>query len=157
MDLEMYIILLWIIWIILVEKIKSLYTINSDFELNPSEFFNINNNIFSDVLYGYKIISIPNDNTGIHLVSKSLQNKIFENDILSISDSIIFGFTKGNIKNSQYTIEFAGITSQNPDLDFIEKYTIFSKYYGKHDLNPYYKPEKFLGKLTKFNFRFSSS
>ena len=136
--------------------VQSLYTINSDFELNLSEFFNINNNIFSDVLYGYKIISIPNDNTGIHLVSKSSQSKIIENDILSISDSIIFGFTNGNIKNSQYTIEFAGITSQNPDLDLIEKNTIFSKYYGKYDLNLYYKPEKFLGKLTKFNFRFSN-
>ena len=99
---------------------------------------------------------MPDAITGIHLVSKSTQNKIFDNDILSISDSIIFGFSKGNIKNSQYTVEFAGITSQNPDLDLIEKNTLFSKYYGNKDLTLYYKPEKFLGKLTQFNFRFSS-
>ena len=37
---------------------ENIYNINSDFELKPSDSFNINNNIFSDILYGYKIISI---------------------------------------------------------------------------------------------------
>ena len=137
--------------------VENIYNINADFELIPSDYFNINNNIFSDVLYGYKIISVPDDNNGIHIASKLTQNKIFENDVLPIDDSIIFGFSKGNINQIQFTLELAGITSQNPNLDLIENNLIYSQYYGKKDLNKYYKPEKFIGKLTKFNFRIVST
>ena len=137
--------------------VEDIYNINTDFELNPSDYFNIDNNIFSDKLYGYKIISVPNVNNGIHIASKLTQNKIFENDVLQINDSIIFGFSKGNINQIQFTIELAGITSQNPNLDLIENNLIYSQYYGKKDLNKYYKPEKFIGKLTKFNFRIANT
>ena len=136
--------------------VQDLYAINPDNELKPSDFLKINNNIFSDILYGFKIISMPDDNSGIHLASKLTQNKIIKNDILPINDSIIFGFSHGSIINSQYKIEFVGITSQNPNQDLIEKNSIFSKYYGKYDINSYYTPEKFLGKLTQFNFKFQS-
>ena len=136
--------------------LQNLYTIKPDFELKPSDYININNNIFSDILYGYKIISLPDDNSGIHLASKLTQNKIFINDILPINDSIIFGFNQGNIINSQYKIEFVPISSQNPDLDIIQKNSIFTKYYGKEDINSFFKPEKFLGKLTHFNFQFQN-
>ena len=137
-------------------NIQNLFTINPNFELKPSEYININNNIFTDVLYGFKIVSLPEEITGIHLSSKLTKNKVFKRDILSKDDSLIFGFNKGNIINSQYSIEFVGITSQNPDLNIINENVIFSKYYGNHDLNSYYKPEKFLGKLIKFNFQFSN-
>ena len=136
--------------------VGNIYNINADFELKPSNYFNINNNIFLDILYGYKIISIPKDTNGIYIASKLTQNKIFENDVLPIDDSIIFGFSKGNIPQIQFTIELVGITSQNPDLGLIENTIVYSKYYGKIDLNKYYKPEKFIGKLTKFNFRISN-
>ena len=36
--------------------VGNIYNINADFELKPSNYFNINNNIFLDILYGYKII-----------------------------------------------------------------------------------------------------
>ena len=40
---------------------------------------------------------------------------------MPINDSIIFGFSKGNINQIQFTIELAGITSQNPNLDLISE------------------------------------
>ena len=138
-------------------SVENIYNINSDFELKPSDYFNINNNIFSDILYGYKIISFNEDTNGIYIASKLTQNKIFQNDVRPIDDSIIFGFSKGNINQIQFTIEFAGITSQNPNLELIEYTLAYSKYYGNMDLNKYYNPEKFIGKLTKFNFQISNS
>ena len=137
--------------------IENLYTINADSEIKPSDFFNINNNIFFDVLYAFKIISVPGDDAGIHIVSKLSKKKIFKNDVLTINDSIIFGFKKGNIIKQSLTIELAGITSQNPDYDFIEKNIKFSKYFGTEDLKKYYQPEKFLGKATKYNFQFTDN
>ena len=130
---------------------------NPDFELILSNYTFIDNNIFSYILYGFKILNIPEENSGIFIASSINKNKICVNDILEKNDSIIFGFSKSSIITGEYTIEFAGITSENPNYDLIEEHAYYSKFYGKEDLKNFYKTEKFLGKTAQFIFNISNN
>ena len=132
--------------------ISDLFETNPGYELKLSNYFIIDNNIFSNILYGFKILSLPDENSGIFIASKNTKNKIFKNDILVNDDSIIFGFSKSLIKKGEYKIEFSGITSQQTNYELMENSLYYSKYYGKEDIKEFYKPQKFLGKMVQFNF-----
>ena len=94
---------------------SELINIDSTSVLKLSNYINnenLENNIFGVDLYGIKILKLPNSNElGVYFFSKIKNNIIFENDILSSEDEILFVYDYENLNtgSGKYTIEMAGI------------------------------------------------
>ena len=123
-------------------------------KMKLSDYIQINNNIFGHELYGIKIINVPDESSGIYLVSLNKKIKLLNGDILNKNDSVIFGYTLNKEIKGNYTIEFAGI-STSVDYDIMKEYIIEEKYYGDEDFSSYYKTKKFIGKTAQFNINIS--
>ena len=123
-------------------------------EIKLSDYIQINNNIFGHELYGIKIISVPDNSSGIYLVSLNKKIKLLNGDILNKNDSVIFGYSLNKKIKGNYSIEFAGI-STNADYDIMNEYIIEEQHYVDEDFSSYYKKKKFIGRTAQFNISIS--
>ena len=117
---------------------------------------NLENNIFGVDLYGIKILKLPNSNElGVYFFSKIKNNIIFENDILSPEDEILFVYDYDNLNtgSGKYTIEMAGIVQEKEYFDSLE-FTVQNKYYGNTPPESFYKRKIFIGRTSFYNFTF---
>jgi hypothetical protein len=111
------------------------------------------------ILYGIKIISLPNSkDLGMYYFSENKNNIVFENEILNEDDKIHFIFDYDNliINNSVYTIELAGILKEPPYKEF-KKYPIHIENYGDKDQESFYSPRILTGKTCFYNFTIKNS
>ena len=120
---------------------------------------NLENNIFGVDLYGIKILKLPNSNEiGVYFFSR-LKNKIvFENDILSPEDEILFVYDYDHLYNGNeiFTIEMAGIVQEKEYSDSLI-FTVQNKYYGNTSPELFYKRKIFIGRTSFYNFTISNS
>ena len=115
---------------------------------------NLENNVFGFYLYGIKIIKLPDSNkSGVYFFSKLKNKIIYENDILSPDDEILFIYDYEDLKigNDIYTIEIAGIVIEKTFSESLD-YTIHYEYYGKNSFESFYKQKYLLGRTSFYNF-----
>ena len=141
---------------------SELMLLNSESILRLNNYINnenIENNIFGVDLYGIKILKLPNSNEiGVYFFS-TLKNKIiFENDILSPEDEILFVYDYDNLYNGNeiYTIEMAGIVQEKEYSDSL-KFTVKNIYYGNTSPELFYKRKIFIGRTSFYNFTIPNS
>ena len=130
--------------------------------LKLSDYINnelIENNIFGVNLYGIKILKLPNSSEiGVYFISKTKNNVIYENDILSLEDEINFIYDYNDLKidNSIYTIEFAGIVKE-PVYSDIPQYAIGIEFYGNSSPESSYIPRVLHGRTSFYNFTINNT
>ena len=136
---------------------SQLFNLDGNKTLILSDYINndlIENNIFGVELYGIKMIKFPKCiDIGVYYYSKLNNNKVYENDILSLENEISFIYDYDNLKigNTIYNIEFAGIVRE-PKVSTSFKYSIYNEFYG--DAQPeYFDLSRYLlGKTSIYNF-----
>jgi len=139
---------------------SELITLDKNTILLLSNYINeddIENNLFGVILYGIKILSLPN-NIGIFYISENKNDKISENEILMPDDIIHFIFDFDNLIKGDniYIIEIAGAVKE-PSYEEFNKYPEKTEYYGDETQESYYNPRTFVGKTGFYKFKIPTS
>ena len=122
---------------------SELITLDINTVITLSDFINntlIENNLFGFIFYGIKLLKLPNSNEiGVYYLSYNNKNILYENEIVSENEKIIFVYDYNNlVKNeSIYKIEIAGVV-QEPSYSELNKYPIYTEYIGREDRESFF-------------------
>ena len=93
-----------------------------NYEINLGNYLNLQSNVFEYEIKYIKIIKVPNDESGIYIISNN-KELIKANDCVDINTYISLYFSyNGIVKQGNYTFEFVGIL-QEPEYEKLKNYT----------------------------------
>ena len=88
-----------------------------------SNYLTLQSNIFAYEIKGIKVLQIPNNDSGIYLISNQTKNIINVEDFLDFNTEISFYFTyNGIIKKGNYLFKFVGVL-QEPTFENLRNYS----------------------------------
>ena len=136
------------------EPIDNLFDKYDEHVLKPSDYIQIENNIFCYKLLNVIIDDIPDESSGI-IIHKNDEDKtqLKKGDILSINDEVIITYIgdKSDIERGNYTISFIPYINEAEYEDYYQC-SYDEDIFGEL-IQQYWEPEEIYGK--KFNFDFT--
>ena len=115
---------------------KQIYNIKKDglnYNIILSDYLNLQSNIFAYEIKGIKIVQVPNNVSGIYLISNVTRNLINNDDFFENDTEISLAFSyNGILKQGKYLFKFVGVL-QEPTFEDLENFTdqivIFNEQY----------------------------
>ena len=123
----------------------------NDFEINLSEYFHIDNNIFGYVFKNIKIIDLF-ENTSLKIIKKSEGNELTVNSELEKDEILKLYYNEnGVISKGQYTIEYAGVVTE-PDFNEFILYPEINDttYQENNDYSLGFEKSNYIGKTAYY-------
>ena len=105
------------------KQILNLKADGLNYVINLGDYLNLQTNIFKYEVKYIKIVEIPNNESGLFLISNNNRKVININDTVDINTEIYLSFAYNNIiKKGNYLFKFVGVL-QEPTFDKISKYS----------------------------------
>ena len=105
---------------------KQILNIKKDglnYVINLGDYLNLQTNVFKYEIKYIKIVEVPNDQSGLYLISNETNNIIKEGDCLNINTEISLFFShNGILKKGNYLFKFVGVL-QEPTFGKLKEYS----------------------------------
>ena len=93
-----------------------------NYAINLGDYLNLQSNIFGYEIKHIKIIEVPNNESGLYLISNKT-NIVYSDDIVDINTEISLNFEyNGTLKKGNYLFKFVGVIEE-PDFEKIKYYS----------------------------------
>ena len=129
---------------------------NNHVMIKPADYVHIINNIFSYILKSIKIISVPEDNTGIIVKKNSTKEIINKETSINLDEYLLISYTEPENKNltnqNNYEIIFVPYLEEQENISHLllcySYREIFGEYIEDDNENYQWVPEKYYGRET---------